>query len=128
MSPEIRAILKGKVWSFAVEPFAIPIPAQSITATASGQSPDQGPEKTIDRSGLDANDLHSTVLTDMWLSDAGKPVWIEYAFDKIYKIRQMLVWNYNGEEFLTALGLKDVTIEYSTDGVAWTQLTGVSDM
>jgi hypothetical protein len=123
--PPDQAILKGKIWSFTVEPFAIPIPVQSITATASSQSPDQGPEKTIDRSGLDANDLHSTVLTDMWLSDTIKPVWIEYTFDQVYKIRQMLVWNYNGEEFLTALGLKDVTIEYSADGVAWTQLTGV---
>jgi hypothetical protein len=121
-----QTILKGKVWSFTLEPFVIPIPAESITATASGQSPDQGPEKTIDRSGLDANDLHSTVLTDMWLSDTTKPVWIEYTFDQVYKIRQMLVWNYNGEEILTVLGLKDVTIEYSADGVAWTQLTGVS--
>jgi hypothetical protein len=124
--PPDQAILKGKVWSFAVEPSAIPIPAENITATASGQSPDQGPEKTIDGSGLDANDLHSTVLTDMWLSDAGKPAWIEYAFDKTYKIRQMLVWNYNGEEFLTALGFKDVAVEYSTDGVGWSQSAGVT--
>ena len=119
------SILKGKVWSFTTEPFVIPIPAQSIAATASSQSPDQGPEKTIDGSGLDANDFHSTVTTDMWLSDAGASAWIEYAFDQTYKVREMLVWNYNGEEFLTALGLKDVTIEYSTDGVAWTQLTDV---
>jgi len=123
--PPDQAILKGKVWSFAVEPYAIPIPTESITATASGLSLDQGPERTIDRSGLDANDCHSTVLTDMWLSDAGESAWIEYAFDKTYSLREMLVWNYNGEEFLTALGLKDVTIEYSTDGVAWTRLGDV---
>lgn len=124
--PPDQAILKGRVWSFAVEPFVIPIPAESITATASGQSPDQGPEKTIDRSGLDANDCHSIISTDMWLSDAGESAWIEYAFDRTYKVRQMLVWNYNSEEFLTALGLKDVTIKYSTDGATWTQLSGVS--
>ncbi len=120
-----QAILKGKIWSFTVEPFVIPIPAQNITATASSQSPDQGPEKTIDGSGLDANDLHSSVLVDMWLSDTGTPVWIEYEFDKAYKIRRMLVWNYNGEEILTKLGLKDVAIEYATDGGDWTMLAGV---
>ena len=37
--PGAEPILKGKIWSFAVEPYAIPIPAESITATASGQSP-----------------------------------------------------------------------------------------
>jgi len=123
--PPDQAILKGKIWSFTVEPFVIPIPVQNITATASSQSPDQGPEKTVDRSGLDANDLHSNALADMWLSDTGTPVWIEYEFDKAYKIRQMLVWNYNGEEILTNLGLQDVAIEYTTDGGDWIQLAGV---
>ncbi len=123
--PPDQAILKGRIWSFVVEPFVIPISAQSITATASGQAPDQGPEKTIDRSGLDANDLHSAVLADMWLSDAGKPAWIEYTFDKTYDVRAMLVWNYNGEEILTALGLQDVTIGYASDGVDWIPLENV---
>jgi len=120
-----ETVLKGKVWNFTTEPYVIPIPAAGITATASSQSPDQGPTKTIDHSGLDVNDCHSIVSTDMWLSDAGTSAWIEYAFDQTYKVRQMPVWNYNGEDFLTALGLKDITIEYSADGVAWTQLTGV---
>ena len=123
--PGDQATLTGKIWSFTVEPFAIPIPVESISARASSQSPDQGPEKTIDLSGLDANDCHSTVLTDMWLSGTEKPVWIEYEFDKTYKLREMLVWNYNGEELLTALGLKDVTIAYSTDGVDQVPLNGV---
>jgi len=121
-----QGILKGKVWSFTTEPYAIPIPAASLSATASGQSPDQGPEKTIDRSGLDANDCHSIVSADMWLSDAGASAWIEYAFDHACKVRQMLVWNFNGEEFLTALGLRDVTVEYSPDGADWVALPGVS--
>lgn len=126
--PPNQEILKGKIWSFTVEPFVIPIPVQSITATASGSSPDQGPEKTIDRSGLDANDCHSTIRTDMWLSDTAQPAWIEYTFDQVYQMRRMLVWNYNGEEILTVLGLKDVTVEYSTDGVAWTRLAGVTTL
>jgi len=120
-----QTLLKGKVWSFTVEPYAIPIPGEGVIAAASGQSPDQGPDRTIDRSGLDPNDCHSTVLTDMWLSDATKPAWIEYAFDQTYKIRQMLAWNYNGEELNTMLGLKDVAIEYSADGIGSTLLAGV---
>jgi hypothetical protein len=126
--PPNREILKGKIWSFTVEPFAIPVPIQSITATASGSSPDQEPEKTIDGSGLDVNDCHSTVLTDMWLSDTTRPTWIQYTFDQVYSIRRMLVWNYNGEEILTVLGLKDVTVGYSADGVTWTPLAGVPSL
>ncbi|MHC4508892.1 MAG: LamG-like jellyroll fold domain-containing protein [Planctomycetota bacterium] len=59
--------------------------ATLVTATASSaSSPDEQAEKTIDGSGLDANDLHSVEPTDMWLSDAADPniAWIEYAFDK----------------------------------------------
>ncbi|MBP8304361.1 MAG: hypothetical protein KBE04_09565 [Phycisphaerae bacterium] len=120
-----KTTLQGKVWSFSVEPYVIPLAAQSISATASSQSPDQGPEKTIDGSGLDANDLHSTVLTDMWLSGTDKPVWIEYGFDKTYKIQEMFVWNYNGQSILTALGLKDVTVEVSADSAERVPLAGV---
>ncbi len=123
--PPNQEILKGKVWSFTVEPFAIRMPAASITATASGSATGQGPENTINGSGLDANDFHSTVTTDMWFSDATTPTWIEYTFDQTYKIRQMLVWNYNASDFLTGFGLKEVTIEYSADGTTWAALAGV---
>jgi hypothetical protein len=33
----------------------------------------------------------------------------------------MLVWNYNGDSILSLYGIKEVTIEYSTDGVTWAQ-------
>ncbi|MDH7599477.1 MAG: discoidin domain-containing protein [Sedimentisphaerales bacterium] len=119
-------ILKGRIWSFAVEPYAIPIPANSIIATASSsQSPDQGPEKTIDGSGLDPNGLHSTSINDMWLSATPAPVWIQYDFDRIYKLDRMLVWNYNGEDLLAGLGCRDVTIEYSLDDADWIALANI---
>jgi len=129
-APPKSEILKGRIWSFTVEPYARPIPVQAISATASSQSPDQGPEKTVDRSGLkvnDVNDLHSNIITDMWLSEASEPnlAWIQYEFDKPYKLHQMLVWNFNGEYFFSGYGLKDVTIAYSTDGVDWIQINDV---
>ncbi|MHC4439478.1 MAG: discoidin domain-containing protein, partial [Planctomycetota bacterium] len=117
-APYAPKIFKGNIWSFTVEPFAYPIPGESITATASSQQSNQEPEKTIDGSGLDPNDLHSADPKTMWISEAGNPgsAWIQYEFDKPYKLHEMLVWNYNGNSILTLYGLKEVTIEYSTLG------------
>jgi hypothetical protein len=122
-APPDNTVFKGDVWSFTVEPFAYPMPAADIIPTASGSEPGQGPEKTIDGSGLDENNLHSTIPADMWLSSPGDPssAWIQYEFDKPYKLHEMLVWNYNGDSILSLYGIKEVTIEYSADGVTWTQ-------
>ncbi len=122
-APPDSTVFKGDVWSFTVEPYAIPIDGENITATASGNVVNQGPEKTIDGSGLDANDLHSITSVDMWLSSPGDPgsAWIQYEFDKPYKLHEMLIWNYNGNTILALFGIKEVTIEYSADGVTWTQ-------
>ena len=58
----------------------------------------------------------------MWLS-GGKPAWILYEFDRVQKLDQMLVWNYNlAGESLMGLGAKDITIEYATDTNNWTTL------
>jgi hypothetical protein len=125
-APPSSTIFKGDVWSFTVEPVAIAIGGDRIVATASSEAPDQGPAKTVDGSGL-VNGLHSIALNDMWLSsdtDTG-PVWIRYDFDKAYKLHEMLVWNYNGPSLLSMIGLKDVVVEYSSDGVQWTQIAGV---
>ncbi len=116
-------VFKSDVWSFTVESLAYPIPAAKIIPTASSQLEGQGPEKTIDGSGLDENNLHSVNAADMWLSTAGDPgsAWIQYEFDKLYKLHEMLIWNYNGDTILTLYGIKEVTIDYSADGVTWTQ-------
>ena len=118
---------KGDVWSFTVEPFGYPI--EDIIATASSSNTaDEGPENTVNSSGLNDN-LHSTVLTDMWFTAAGEPTpaWIQYDFDKAYKLHEMLVWNYNGPSFLTAVGLKDVVVEYSSDGTDLVQIDSVNE-
>ena len=119
-APPDGTITKGAVWTFTVEPFVYPVP--NITATASHADASSGPENTINGSGLNADDEHSIDAPDMWLASPGpdEPVWIQFEFDKVYKLHEMWVWNYNVMfEAVLGFGLKDVTIEYSTDGAEW---------
>ena len=120
-----NTIHKGNIWQFTAEPIGYRIPGSAIIATASSSLLDStGPQKTIDGSGLDG-DLHSTNMEDMWLSDAlgPQPTWIEFQFDKIYKLHEMWVWNQNQAiESSIGYGLKDVSIKYSTDGITYTTL------
>lgn len=118
-------IARGTIWQFSVEPQGYPIASSVIVATASSSLPGFGPENTVNGSGLDARDGHSTAAKDMWQSDpaAAKPVSIQYAFDKTYKLHSMQVWNYNGDlEYLVGFGLKNVTVEHSMDGIEWKAL------
>jgi Concanavalin A-like lectin/glucanases superfamily len=122
-----NTIFKGDMWSFTVEPFAYPV--ENIVATSNATSePDFGPEKTVDGSGLDAEDQHSTANTDMWTGTppTGETAYILYEFDGTYKLHEMQVWNYNVMfEPLLGFGFKDVTIEYSENGQDWTVLADV---
>ncbi len=112
------------MWSFTTEPFAYAI--ESIIATSNGTSEaGMGPERTIDGSGLDAGDQHSVENADMWLAEApeGGALYIQYEFDRLYKLHEMQVWNYNSQfELLLGFGFKDVTVEYSENGTGWTAL------
>ncbi|HUV65350.1 MAG TPA: LamG-like jellyroll fold domain-containing protein [Sedimentisphaerales bacterium] len=122
---EVGEVGAGNIWSFTVEPTSYTLAEECITATASSwNTDDEGPENTIDRSGLDPNDAHSTATKDMWLSadvPAGESAWIEYEFDKVYLLDQMMVWNHNSEtESLVGFGVKEAIIEYSLDGTVWT--------
>jgi hypothetical protein len=127
-APPDSTIVKGAVWSFSVEPFAYPV--TKVAATASSSQAGMGPEKTIDGSGLNPSDQHSAQSTDMWLSNitGPQPTWIQYEFDTAYKLHEMWVWNSNQLiEASFGLGVKGVTIEYSTDGSNWTRLEGASE-
>jgi hypothetical protein len=120
------APFKGEVWSFTVEPYAYPV--RNVTATASSAQPGMGPENTVNGSGLDAADQHSTDLKEMWLSTGTLPNWIQYEFDQVYKLHELWIWNSNQElEPFVGFGAKDATIEYSLDGGTWTVLTGVPE-
>ncbi len=126
-APPDSTIFKGEVWQFTVEPVGYALAADHITATASSStSADEGPENTIGNVGLDADDLHSADTTDMWLSGvvgAGESAWIQYEFDQVYTLHQMLVWNHNAmTEPLIGLGIKEAVVEYSLDGSAWMTL------
>jgi len=124
--PQQSTVFKGKVWQFTTEPVAYPI--TDVTATASSSATGQGPENTVNGSGLDASDQHSITATDMWLSDffGPQPTWVKYEFDKAYSLNELLVWNSNQLiEISVGVGIMDVTIEYSQDGEVWTILDDV---
>ncbi len=126
VTPE-NTVYEGKVWSFMTEQFSYSIENVTVTASSASQA-EMGPENTINGSGLDDNDLHSTDERDMWLSGM-EPLgaWIQYEFDKAYKLHEMWVWNSNQSiESLVGFGIKDVTVEYSTNGTDWTTLAGVT--
>jgi hypothetical protein len=114
---------KGAVWEFAVEPAGYVLSGELITVTASSSAdPNGGPENTINGSGLDDNDLHSVEQADMWLSSGTgpQPTWIEYEFDRVYRLLEMQVWNHNSFlERVVGFGIKDATVEYSVDGASW---------
>ncbi len=123
-----NTIFKGQVWSFTSESYGYPI--QPAAATASSSQMNMGPEKTIDSSGLDKNGLHGTEGTTMWLSSVTgpSPAWIQYEFDKVYKLAELKVWNSNGQiETFMGFGAKKVAIEYSSDGTTWTALDNVPE-
>ncbi|MBN1359244.1 MAG: LamG domain-containing protein [Sedimentisphaerales bacterium] len=115
---------KGNVWSFTTEPVSYLV--TNVTASASLPSPEgQDPNRTVDGSGLDAQGQHSTEDPDCWIVKpaAGDVVWIQFDFDRVYKVSEMHVWNYNFlyEPFLF-FGFKDVTVEYLNDAGEWMTL------
>ena len=91
----------GNVWSFKTELKGYPLaPASIINVTASDNCAypgEQEPNFTSKGLGLDANNAHTDNYKHMWLGMADEPgqIWIQYEFDKVYKLNDMLVWNYN---------------------------------
>ncbi len=128
-APPDLTIYKGDIWNFTTELLSYPIPGENITATTSGFTEGQGPENTINNSRMDINNLHSNTTAAMWLSDSGDSgsAWVQYDFDRIYKLHEMLVWNYNGALFLPGYGFKDVKVEFSDNGTDWAQLDDVPE-
>jgi hypothetical protein len=119
-------ICKGAVLEFTTEAFAYPI--KNVTAKASSAQADCGPEKTVDGSGLDKTDGHSTDQKDMWWSLGVSPNWIQYEFDRVYHLHELWIWNFNLTiEPVMGFGAETVKIEYSTDGTKWAQLANVPE-
>ncbi|MHC4175246.1 MAG: LamG-like jellyroll fold domain-containing protein, partial [Planctomycetota bacterium] len=123
--PPDYTVYQGDIWQFTCEPFSRPI--ENVVAAASSSDISKGPENTVNGSGLDDSGLlHDKVGDDtMWLSDVtgSQPAWIEFQFDKVYKLHEMWVWNSNESlEQVIGFGFKDVSIEYSVNGTDYTTL------
>jgi len=107
-APACPGIYKGKTWSFSVEPYAydMVLDEQIIALAASSFDPKYEPNNTINGSGLDADDLHDVNEYNMWLSDrnATEPAWIQYQFDRPYKLHELMVWNYQGSAYRVFYG------------------------
>lgn len=122
-------IFKGTIWRFTTESYSNIVLPRVATASSSFM-PTMGPEKTIDGSGLDELDQHSTNGADMWLTSAtDSERSIQYEFSRPEKLDKMLVWNSNQTiESFVGFGVRDVTIEISIDGTAWAILDGVPEL
>jgi hypothetical protein len=122
-----NTVFRGDVWRFTVEPFSIPLEMMTATASSSNTA-NMGPDKTINGIGLNELDQHSTEPAQMWLSGMGDATpWIQYAFDKAYKLHEMWVWNSNQLiESFVGIGTRDVVIETSIDGAVWSVLEGAT--
>jgi hypothetical protein len=122
-----NTIFKGQVWSFTTEPFAYPL--SEVTAKASSAQNGMGPQNTVNGSGLNTDDQHSTESSQMWMTTDAKPHWIQFEFDKVYKLHELWVWNSNQMiEPFVGFGARNVAIDYSVDGTAWTALEGVPEL
>ncbi len=119
---------ESDIWSFTTEATTFAIEGIIATTDATSGADGGTAQQTVDGSGLDENDGHSTNSMDMWLAKPaeGELVAIQYEFPRVYKLDEMLVWNSNtGFEGFLGYGFKDVTVEYSVDGVEWTVLADV---
>ncbi len=122
--PTSDTVFKGDVWSFAVEPLYYTVQdvnAMASTPTAMGSGE---PEVMVDGTGL-TDGQHSIGDTTMWsgVTPVGEPIWLQFDFDRVYKLYGIHIWNYNGlYEFVLGFGLKDITIEYATEPNEWVTL------
>ncbi|MBN1361823.1 MAG: discoidin domain-containing protein [Sedimentisphaerales bacterium] len=122
--PTSSQIFKGSVWSFTAEPVAYLITDVNATANI---PPETGSEidKAVNGAGVREDGGHSVVSTDMWrgIGKVGDDVNLQFAFDRVYKLREVLIWNYNHQyEQYLGFSVKDITVEYSADGETWTTL------
>ena len=122
-----KTLFTGEIWSFTSEPFSIPLGVASVSASSA--TPGMGPENTINGSGLTGANEHDSNSMTMWLSDnVAGPHWIQYEFDRAYKLNDMVVWNQNqGIEAFLGFGAKGVVVAYSVDSENWTVLESVTE-
>lgn len=110
----------GDVWYFTTESYSVAL--SSVTVTAANFNTGNEPEHTIDGSGLDSDDQHSTAMDDMWLGAYGsdESMWLKFEFEQAYQLHEMWIWNFNASlEQTLGIGAKDIVLEASLDGITW---------
>ncbi len=79
-------------------------------------------------------DRHTTNAHDGWISctksmnpkaSHGNSHWIKYDFGQPYPLHDLVIWNMNHPEFVDD-GIKNVIIEYSSNGTSWTMVDTVT--
>ena len=143
MSKKIFFMLLGVfLLTAASTSLAAVVDSNNITATASDEYTGAAAyvaQFTVDGTGMDANGLlHTDSVLGMWFAynpdgnsyqaDANTesgPAWIQYEFKQTHELDELWVWNCNmqhGGLGYSERGLRNVSIEYSTDGSSWTKL------
>ncbi|MBN1363155.1 MAG: discoidin domain-containing protein [Sedimentisphaerales bacterium] len=122
--PTSSTVFKGKVWNFTTEPRYYAVEDVNVTASLPAVEGSGPLEATVNGAGL-TDGKHGTGDLTMWSAEgvAGETPWIQFDFDRVYKLYGIHVWNYNGlYEFILGFGLKDITIEYATEPNEWVTL------
>jgi hypothetical protein len=104
----------------------------AITATGSPKDVSSyRPWKTVDGSGMVDNYAHdlADIYNSSLLDGSGNaqnnpagvpgPAWLQYEFDKIYALDDIVIWNLQGNNTLWVRATKEIYIHYSSDGVNW---------
>ncbi len=103
-----------------------------VTASSTDTELLASPSRLVDGSGLsESGELTSNYMQYSWIS--GEPVispidyrsdigtWIQFDLGHIYQLAELWAWNFGyGDD--SQMGLRDIIIDYSTDGLNWTEL------
>ena len=138
---EVRFGLYGDVWADPDYPSQDVLTHDKITVSIplTVDSQDGEVARLVDNVGLGDNFRHVAEQNGgdgMLLCDPNDPsaavpgqtvtgaTWYRFDFDQVYNLGKMHVWNHNQINHLdyTDRGLKNVTVEYTSDGVNWNTL------
>ena len=108
----------------------------SAVTAASENGAGVAASNTINGSGM-TGDYHDVHYANMWISTSGgggaanpypgtEPgtTWIKYDFSETQALTSLWIWNYNGDPAgdVTNRGLKNVSIQYTQNGITWNKL------
>jgi len=113
------------------------IDGDAITTTESDNNYGHNPaSELVNGKGLDANGLmHNILQYGTWIAGnknksdtsanaytASGPAWVQFELDEIYELGEIWVWNGNMSGVSTYRGLRNVTVQYSSNGTTWPTL------